>query len=215
MTQQLYKDRIIHHEMRDGDVLTGTLPPDARVTIAPGATVTLRDVDITQIPNDAFHQWAGITCEGDATLILEGTSRVQGGEGRYPGIFIGVSRTLVIQGVGSLDITSQGMGAGIGGGSGLDCGNIVIESGVLHVTGGEKAAAIGGGYGSWCGDITIHGGTIEAHGGKWAAAIGSGSNGTCGDITVSTEAQVVAVPGRNATDIVGAGFKGSAGTIKT
>ena len=161
------------------------------------------------------HQWAGITCEGDATIFLEGTNRVKGGEGRYPGLFVGVSRTLVIQGTGNLEVASQGMGAGIGGGCELDCGNIVIESGSLYVTGGEKAAAIGGGYGSWCGDITIFGGSIEAHGGKCAAAIGSGSNGTCGDIAISPKAQVVAVPGRNATDVVGAGFNGSSGTIRT
>lgn len=219
MLQPMNKEKIIPLKLQDGDVLTGTMGPDAHIIIASGATVTLRNVDITRIPNDAEHLWAGITCEGDAILIIESINRVQGGDGRYPGIYIAPGHTLTLRGTGSIESTSgagvNGMGAGIGGGSMLDCGNIKFESGNLRAIGGYQAAGIGGGYGARCGDIAIFGGTVEAYGGPWAAAIG-GSNTVCGDITVSLKAHVTALPGRKSRAVIGMGSdSGSVGRIST
>ena len=63
-----------HFVAQDGDILTGkldSLGQQYKISIAPGATVTLRNAFITGA-NDANDKWAGITCEGDATIILEG-----------------------------------------------------------------------------------------------------------------------------------------------
>lgn len=47
----------------DGDVLTGTLGADVKISIANDATVTLDGVTINGTPRSL---WAGITCEGNA-----------------------------------------------------------------------------------------------------------------------------------------------------
>ena len=65
----------------DGDVLTGTLDAThypVKISIAAGATVTLNGVNIsgTHVDDDA-HKHAGITCLGDATIILaDGTTNI-------------------------------------------------------------------------------------------------------------------------------------------
>ena len=173
--------------LRDGEILTGTGGPDTHVFIDDGATVTLRDVNITAIPNDGDHMWPGITCQGDVTIILDGSNVVKGGYESYPGICILPGHTLIIQGDGTLDVSSNGFAAGIGAGrtSGLSCGNIVIEGGTITATGGLQSAGIGSGTNSGCGTITITGGTVTATGGRYAAGIGGGAQGTCGTITLS------------------------------
>ena len=199
-----------------GCVLTGTGGEDTQVTIAEGATVTLSGATITSIYN---HKWAGITCEGDATIILaEGTTNyLKGGHQYYPGIYIPEGFTLTIRGNGSLDASSgsgmsqyfgeQSLAAGIGGGyygdAGLflTCGNIVIEGGTITATGGVKAAGIGGGD-RGCGHITIKGGNITATGGMYGAGIGGGF-GYNGNITI-TGGTINATGGR-----WGAGIGGS------
>ncbi len=61
---------------KDGETLTGTLEWPYKISVADGATVTLRDVTI-EAYTWMLSPWAGINCEGDATLILEGTNYVQ------------------------------------------------------------------------------------------------------------------------------------------
>ncbi|MBR6980348.1 MAG: dockerin type I repeat-containing protein [Prevotella sp.] len=62
----------------NGNVITGTGGKDTHVKIADGAKVTLNGVTITAIPNDVNHRWAGITCLGDAVIILaDGTTSFQ------------------------------------------------------------------------------------------------------------------------------------------
>ena len=53
---------------QDGDWLTGTLAGDYKISVADGATVTLSGITING-GNDWGTDWAGITCEGDATLV--------------------------------------------------------------------------------------------------------------------------------------------------
>ena len=174
------------YQAQDGDILTGTGNADTHITIADGATVTLRNWDITAIESDSLHSWAGITLEGNGTLILEGTNKIKGGRSSYPGICVPVKKTLVINGSGSLEASSNGDGTGIGSGRQTKCGNITISGGKVTAIGGNRSAGIGSGWRSDCGDITISGGEVTAIGGNRSAGIGSGGENTiCGDITIS------------------------------
>ena len=212
------------YEAQDGDVLTGTLDGNAqpyKITIADGATVTLDGVTINGVSSSDV-KWAGITCLGDATIILKDGSKntVKGFYEDYPGIQAGpTGKTLVIkgenQGTGSLDAspydggTEHSYGAGIGGGLDISCGDINIQGGVITVTGGYGAAGIGvgEGYGEEnvsCATITISGGNVTATGGYGAAGIGGGYaynyGVTCGAITISG-GTVTAAGGDNAAGI--------------
>ena len=175
--------------IEDGYTVTGTLGANVKISIAAGATVTLDRAIINGV-NVSDYSWAGITCLGDATIILKDgtTNTVKGFNSNYPGIQVSSEGTLTIQGTGSLEASSNGMGAGIGGGNQISCGNIEIQGGTVTATGGEGAAGIGSGGGSGviCGTITISGGTVTATGGDYAAGIGSGNQSTnCGNIEIS------------------------------
>ena len=172
-------------EFIDGDIVMGQLASNVKLTIAAGATITLQDVTVNGV-NDVAYKWAGITCAGNATIILKGTNIVRGFHSFFPGIFIPDSHTLTIQGDGKLTATpfdgggGSARGAGIGGGyySGGDCGNIMIKDGDITAIGGINSAGIGGAAEHNCGDITISGGVVKANGGKYGAGIGSGYSGT-------------------------------------
>ena len=196
----------------DGMTLTGTLHGPFNLSIADGATVTLNGVTIDRNCLDKFNMsysgFAGITCEGDATLLLpDGTTNTINGCGYYyPGIFVPEDKTLKIdkkdgdEGTGSLIVSSapytengviwldgetgepEYHSAGIGGGSYPDvynCGNILIQGGHITATGNP-----GIGSHTVCGDITISGGTVIANG-KQASGIGWMNYCSCGDITIS------------------------------
>ena len=170
-------------------ILTGTLAENYKISIADGVSVTLKDVTINGTNNSSY-QWAGITCAGDATIILEGENTVKGFNRDYPGIFIAEGKTLVIKGAGKLEASSNGDAAGIGGGWAINCGNIEIQGGIITANGGYSCAGIGTGHNATCGTITISDGSVTAKGGSSAAGIGSGSAGsdgtaTCGTITIS------------------------------
>lgn len=217
-----------NYEAQDGDFLTGTLGGNYKISIASGATVTLHDVTINGTDESSYN-WAGITCDNDATLIISGTNTVKGFYAHYPGIYIASGKTLTIQGTGSLDAIcgagdGKAGGAGIGGGASMDCGNIVINSGTITATAGKYSAGIGGGSLANCGNITINGGNITATGRYNACGIGSGrgtsANISCGTITI-TGGTVNATGGYEAAGIgSGAGknsspydYKASCGAI--
>ena len=197
-----------NYEAKDGDVLTGTLGMDVKISVANGATVTLNGVTING--NNTIRN-AGIECVGNATIILKGTNTVKGFDEDYPGIRVLNDCTLTIKGDGSLTASSNGYGAGIGGGYDLPCGNIVIEGGTISATGGRYAAGIGSGDEAAGGNITIKGGNITAIGGEYGAGIGSGSVNKCGDITI-TGGIINATGGAGAAGI-GSGTGGSYGNI--
>lgn len=196
---------------QNGDVLTGTLSGFYKISVAPGATVTLSGAKIPgRVTDDRNTPWAGITCLGDATIVLaDGTENyVRGYHFGYPGIQAGPAgkskgenTTLTIRGTGSLTAkTGQeseynynwGYAAGIGSGINQIVGNIMIEGGTIIASGELSGAGIGSGYSyegiTSCGDITITGGDITATGGGSAAGIGSGNNvqgsNSCGKITI-------------------------------
>ena len=214
------------YEAQNGDVLTGELSAKVKISIADGATVTLDGITINGTTGKSYN-WAGITCVGDATIILKDgtTNTVKGFNSEYSGIFVPKDKTLTIkgetEGTGKLIASSNGHGAGIGGGDGISstdkkCGNIVIQGGVITATGGSNSAGIGsGGYGS-CGDITISGGTVTATGGEMSAAIGSGyGSASCGKITITDGVtSVTATKGSYSPNSIGAGDYGSTcGTV--
>ena len=180
----------------DGMTLTGTLTQNCKIQIAPGATVTLDGVTINgNSVNDANCPWAGITCEGNATIVLHDDTEntVHGFYQGYPGILAGPSgTTLTIQGgskgTGSLKASSSGAAA-IGAGNNIACGNIFITGGDIEAQGNGVAAGIGGGSNSAgsCGNITITSGVTMVKawkGGATACSIGKGLNSTCGMVTI-------------------------------
>ena len=177
-----------YYKLDNGQTLTGTGGANTHITIANGATVTLSGVTITNIANDDYHLWAGISCEGNATIILaEGTTNtVKGGYGSFPGVTVQSGKTLTIRGSGTLIAGSKANGAGIGSGY-RNCGNIVIEGGTIIATGGRGAAGIGSGKNNYCGKITITDGvtSVTARAGTGAPhSIGSGSNSSVGTVTI-------------------------------
>lgn len=207
------------YEAQDGDILYGILAGNYKITIAPGATVTLSGATIDGT-NKISYSWAGLNCLGNATIILKdgSTNNVKGFYEDYPGIHVPEGNTLTIKGetlgTGSLNASSypveSGSGAGIGGGENLACGNIEIQGGVITATGSTGAAGIGSGnYG--CGTITISGGTITSTGGASGAGIGSGFGGGCGNITIS--GGIVTSTGGDYSAGIGGGKTGSCGNI--
>ena len=177
---------------QDGDVLSGTFPSDNKkhVLIADGASVTLRGATIV---NSSTH-FPGIGLNGNATIILDGKNTV-GANSIQAGIAVGgPGTTLTIKGEGTLEVTGDFMGAGIGSRGSSSSADVIS-----------------------CGDIVILGGTIIANSTR-AAGIGCGSavNGgtvSCGNITISAPAKVTATKGWDAPYSIGPSISGQCGTV--
>ncbi len=191
----------------NGETITGVLtddeygdPTSATITIQDGAIVTLKDVGINPVGDlTSGSGISGITCAGNATIILEGTNTVKG-FGRS-GIEVKSGYTLTILGTGTLIASGYDTFSGIGGE-----GNIVIKGGEITATGGSNGGAgIGGASNGSCGNITISGGTVTATGGNKAAGIGSGFEGTFGNITISG-GTITATGGSDGNQYHGAGI---------
>lgn len=145
--------------LMEGDIVMGMLTSTAKITIADGALVKLKDVEI-QHAVSGVTKWAGITCEGDATILYDGKNMVMGLDPEYPAIYVPQGKTLTVQ--------SSGKGRSFKAYSGGFFGK------------SSTSAAIGAGNGMNCGNIIIDGGQVEAHAYQGAMAIGSGSNTTSG-----------------------------------
>ena len=174
---------------QDGEILTGTLGTRVKISIADGATVTLRNVIINGEDNRDY-KWAGITCEGNATLFIEGSNSVRDFYMDYPGVYVPENKTLTIKGTGSLTAKGSNIGAGIGGGRQLNCGNIVCDGGTITAIGGIFAAGIGGGRWGRCGNITIKNTVTQIkaiRGNRAPNSIGAGDDGTCGLVTIGVK----------------------------
>jgi len=175
----------------DGMTITGTLHTKSKITIAAGATVTLKSATIMVdgVENDTSCNWAGLNCLGNATIILEGNNDIRGFYKDWPGIYVPPGSTLTIKGSGWLQADSNGRGAGIGGGWNIDCGNITIESGYVDAEGGDfGAAGIGGGHGASCGTIRIRASVarVRAVSSDAPNPIGKGEDGTGGTVVVDS-----------------------------
>jgi len=214
--------------------------------IEDGATVTLAGV--TMEASDFY--LPAIKCMGNATIILaDGTvNSITNSSYKGGGIQAGPSgTTLTIKGnTGKLTVTltadyisaaaigsfSSGVscgnivieggiieatainGAGIGACSDSPCGDITIKGGTVTATGAESGAGIGGYYYTACGNITISGGTVTATGAESGAGIGSGSDASCGDITITSGVtKVTAATNGGYAQSIGAGKEGTCGTV--
>ena len=182
------------------------------INIGNGETFTLSwtTLNVTSGP--------GIKCNGNATIILDGTNSITTTADGYPAIQAGDSgTTLTIQGSGCVTATGGIHGAGIGGCKHVDCGNIIIVSGTVSGNGGINGAGIGSGFDGACGNIIISGGTVTATSEKFGAGIGSGGGGNsddnsiCGDIIISG-GTVTATGGYEAAGI-GSGLVGKFASI--
>ena len=177
-----------------------SIPANAKVTLS-NAKIYLDDFSELNLP--------GITCKGDATIILDGENEVSASRG--PGIFVASGNTLTIKGTGELQAyggtieeatstTGQGA-AGIGSGYEEECGNIVILEGTIVGIGGYGAPGIGSGMNGTCGDITFSGGDITAYAGEAApTAIGIGTGGTCASVTIVNTISSIAMMNSDPTD---------------
>lgn len=192
--------------IKDNTIVTGILGNNVKLSIADGATVMFDKVTINGISDSSFN-WAGITCEGDATIILRGENSVTGFLASKPGIFVPEGKTLTIDGTGSLvarnNVSEAGTGlaAGIGAGNHAKGGNVVINGGTVSAYGGLGCAGIGGAVDGKFGDITINGGTVHAYGGVGGPGLGSSAGSKCGNITIGLGVnKVVAVAGSTDAD---------------
>lgn len=211
MTLNQYSSNVVdlatltrNYEAQNGQILINALSGNYKITIADDATITLRNATIKYTTINT--NWAGLSCLGDATIMLEGTNIVESGMYRmsnrniadYPGIHIATSHTLTIDGSGELTAsscrqTNFSRGAGIGGGYNEACGDIVIKGGIIHALGGKLEAAGIGSAGNYnnnaaCGNITIEGGEVEAIAYGVAAGIGCGLMNHCGNILIKNGA---------------------------
>ncbi len=201
----------------DGQTLKGTLNGNYQVSIADGATVSLNgaNININNNSKSGSLNCAGITCLGNATINLYGGSINHCSSNNYPGIQAGPQgKTLTIQGTGSLNVQGGSNAAGIGGGSGITCGNISLKGGAITACGGQYGAGIGSGQGGTCGNIEIVGGEITATGGEGAAGIGSGSgiNTVCGNIYLY--GGIINACGSDGAAGIGSGSGGTCGSIE-
>lgn len=185
---------------KNGETLTGILNVNRKISIEPGATVVLDGVTINGTNNSSY-KWAGINCEGNATIILSGSNSVKGFYDEYPGIIVAIQKTLTILGTGSLEAKSSGWASGIGGGYNKDAGFIVLKGGDITATGGSYSTGIGGGSASACYGICVTDGVISVKATRGSNSglnsIGNGA-GKCGPITFGTE-QVYDGDGATAT----------------
>ena len=147
---------------------------NTKLSIAAGATVVLENVTLTG-GSGALSNWAGITCEGSATIVLRGVNEISGYHDDYPGIYVPEGSTLTFEGTGALVATGENNGCGIG--NGMAAGNIVVNGGSIGAQGGANAAGIGSANAA-VGNIVINGGTVTAVGRENAAGIGSGNGGS-------------------------------------
>ncbi len=120
-----------------------------------------------------------------------------------PGIHCEPGTKLIIDGPGALTATGGIYGAGIGGGSMKNCGEVVINGGTITAVGTEGGAGIGGGhYSGDGGTVTINGGTVTAiagnitgdYGDPGAGIGGGGYYGDGGTVTI-TGGTVTAIGG--------------------
>ena len=158
---QLRGDRVLV----DGEVATGALGGAYKVSVADGATVTLLDATIDGASSYGS-PWAGLTCLGNAAIVLKGANFLEGPYAGYPGLFVPSGKTLAIRGDGSLEAAGDSA-PGIGALADAGCGTIVIEGGTVRATGTGVAAGIGCGSGNSasCDGIVVRGGTVVARGG--------------------------------------------------
>ncbi len=170
--------------------------------------VTIKAKDLTiDRTGDAFTyalSVGGVDNRGQVTLILEGTNLLVAGAEKA-GVCVGVGRTLIIEGDGTLDAVGGNGGAGIGSELLDNCGTIIINSGTVTATGNDGGSGIGGGrnYGGTTGGggtVIINGGTVTANGQNLGSDIGGGEGNTTTGICIILGGTVTATNGKFGTN---------------
>ena len=175
---------------QNGDVLTGTLAGNYKISIAAGATIELKDATING-NNDANYKWAGLNCLGNATITITGTNTIKGFHEDYPAIQAGpTGSTLTINGTGSLTATGGVFAAGIGSGWNATCGAITISGGTVMASSGRYGAGIGSGFDSTFGSITITAGITQVQATRndsaaWPIGKGKNDQGSTGAVIIN------------------------------
>lgn len=183
------------------------------MSIAANATVTLFNATISY---SGWEDGNGITCLGDATIILKGDNSVTPNKQTADAICLAEGSTLTIEGNGKLTAKSGSRGVGIGNRiwNAQSPSNIIINGGTIIATG--YYTGIGCGHnGDKFGNITINGGTVTAIG-ETGPGIGAGFGSSCGNITITNGVtSVTATKGSGAYNSIGKGesYSGSCGTI--
>ena len=137
------------YTFKDGDVLTGTLDGTKTViklSVAPDAKVILSGAQILGEDQGIWvNKWAGLTCLGNATIILDGENTVRSFDRSFPCIQAGPDGSkLIITGDGKLTTDGRSL-AGIGSAENITCGDIEIQGGDLTL----KDSDVGIGSGTY------------------------------------------------------------------
>ena len=201
---------------------TDTSSTRERIVVTASAEVILNGVNLNSNGDGAALEVQGNSATNTsdnvtATIKLKGENILTTLNTNYAGLQLSNGANVILENgaaeseaVGSLTVTGDLFGAGIGSGSDGTAGDITISGGTVTATGGSWGAGIGSGNSGSAGDITISGGTVTATGRD--AGIGSGKNGTAGDITISG-GTVTATGGWGAAGI-GAGDSSDTGSSK-
>ena len=169
-------------------------------------TIKAKDLTIDRTGDDFTYALSvgGVDNRGQVTLILEGTNLLVAGAEKA-GVCVGVGRTLIIEGDGTLDAVGGNGGAGIGSELLDNCGTIIINSGTVTATGNDGGSGIGGGrnYGGTTGGggtVIINGGTVTANGQNLGSDIGGGEGNTTTGICIILGGTVTATNGKFGTN---------------
>ena len=174
-------------------VITGSTTTNSICVQSGVAYIHLDDVNISMSEGKAcIHIISG--AEADITLI--GDNNLSG-YATYGAIYVPKGAKLTVSGSGTLEATSPGRSAAIGGGTNgtsgeRDAGTIIINGGTIiarntatasNIAGG--GAGIGGAYEGDGGTIVVNGGCVTSYGGAHAAGIGGGREGEGGNVTIN------------------------------
>ena len=169
-------------------------------------TIKAKNLTIDRTGDDFTYALSvgGVDNRGQVTLILEGTNLLVAGAEKA-GVCVGVGRTLIIEGDGTLEAVGGNGGAGIGSELLDNCGTIIINSGTVTATGNDGGSGIGGGrnYGGTTGGggtVIINGGTVTANGQKLGSDIGGGQDNTTTGICIILGGTVTATNGSFGTN---------------
>ena len=185
---------------------------DAALSVASGAT-------LTATLDGANTLWslgsAGIHVPGGAELALDGSgSLIAVGRNHSAGIGGGFRENSGSITINGGTITANGIGAGIGGGTG-GSGDVTITGGHVTANGSGLSAGLGGGYGAT--RVTITGGTVVAKGASGGADGGGAGIGNCnygsGAVITITGGNVTATGGPGGGAGIGGGDHGAAGSV--
>ena len=157
-----------------------------------------------------------ITVSGSVNLILaDGASLVVTASTYNAGINVAPGNTLTIfgqsLGTGTLNVTGNEQGSGLGGGERQSGGTVNVYGGNVTATGGKYSTGIGGGYYGGGGTVNVYGGNVTAKAsGYYGAGIGGGHHGSGGMVNVY--GGTVTATGDDGAGI-GGGSNGGGGTV--